>query len=272
MSCHVPHDVAGHGTPVVLLHGSMNTRRQWRRLFDELTLTHRPVAVDLTGYGEAPFPDDPAVHSMDAEAERIHALVYGHLKTQGPIHLVGHSYGGAVALCYAILYPAAVKSLTLFEPMSNHLLEEVNHPLYHDGKALIDRIFAFHGKGDDQGAAGEFFNSLTGTEGFYRLPPGARDALSEGVGKMLLDYRTTVETTLTLSDYRRIECSVCLVTGRQSPALTTSISSILCGNLRQVQSVTVAGDHMAPVFNPVGVNALVRKHLAEKAVSLTDCL
>ncbi|VVS91192.1 alpha/beta fold hydrolase [Desulfoluna spongiiphila] len=257
----VPHDVDGHGTPVVLLHGSMNTRRQWRRLFDELTPTHRPVAVDLTGYGEAPFPEDPETHSMEAEAERVHGLMYDHLKAQGPCHLVGHSYGGAVALCYAVLFPEAVKSLVLFEPMSNHVLGEADHPLHDDGKALIERIEVLHGAGDDAGAAREFFDHLTGTDGFRLLPAGARKALSTGVGKMLLDYRTTVSTSLTLSDYRQIACPVCLATGRHSPELTTAISAILRDHLKQVRVVSVPGDHMAPVFNASAVNALVKEHL-----------
>lgn len=256
-----PHDVAGEGTPVVLLHGSMNTRRQWRLLFKELSFGYRPVAVDLTGYGEAPFPDQPESHSMAAEAERIHALVHGHLGVVGPCHLVGHSYGGAVALCYAVLFPSSVQSLTLFEPMSNHLLEEVNHPLYRDGKALIETIVSLHGAGDDVGAAREFFNNLTGTDAFTLLPAGAQEALSKGVAKMLLDYRTTVETPLTLSDYRQIDLPVCLATGRQSPALTTAISAILGENLRRVETVAVEGDHMAPVFHAAGVNAVVKRHL-----------
>lgn len=257
----VPHDAAGDGTPVVLLHGSMNTRRQWRTLFDELTPTHRPVAVDLTGYGEAPFPEDPECHSMEAEAERVHGLVYGHLQARGPCHLVGHSYGGAVALCYAVMFPGAVKSLVLFEPMCNHVLDETGHPLQHDGRALIGRITELHDRGDDEGAAREFFNSLTGTDGFHLLPEGARKALSSGVGKMLLDYRTTVSTPLTLSDYGHIDCPVCLATGRHSPVLTTAISAILGRHLTRVRTVTVPGDHMAPVFYASDVNTLVKEHL-----------
>lgn len=127
---------------------------------------------------------------------------------------------------------------------------------------LIDAIVALHGKGDGVGAAREFFNTLTGSNAFDLLPEGARGALSGGVGKMLLDYRTTVETSLSLSDYRQIECPVCLAMGRNSPELTTTISGILCENLKRVQPVTVQGDHMAPVFNATEVNAVVKDFLA----------
>ena len=257
-----PHDVSGEGVPVVLLHGSMNTRRQWRGLHRSLEASYKVISVDLTGYGEAVFPENPDTHTMEAEAHRVHRLLYEELGCEEPCHLVGHSYGGAISLCFAVLYPEDALSLTLFEPMSNHLLVDFESEVSDAGIALIEMITEYHERGDDVGGARAFFNHLTGTETFGLLPDGAKKALSVGVGKMLLDYRTTMATGLTLADYCGIESSICLIQGRDSPKLTTAVTGVLATALEGARHILTSGDHMAPVFFADEVNMAVMEHIA----------
>ena len=257
-----PHDVSGEGVPVVLLHGSMNTRRQWRGLQKSLEATHQVIAVDLAGYGEAAFPENPDTHTMEAEAHRVRHLIYDVLGCKGPCHLVGHSYGGAISLCFAVLFPQDSLSLTLFEPMSNHLLVGRDDTTSENGIHLIADITAYHERGDDIGGSRAFFNHLTGTDTFDFLPEGAQKALSVGVKKMLLDYRTTMETGFTLEDYCGIEVPICLMRGKESPRLTTAVTGVLMEAIPKARHVTTPGDHMAPVFYPQDVNGEVMDHIA----------
>ena len=64
-------------------------------------------AVDLAGHGPGPHPDDPDAYSIDAMAE---AVLDRH---DEPVHLVGYSMGGRVALTAACRFPGRVRSLSL---------------------------------------------------------------------------------------------------------------------------------------------------------------
>jgi pyruvate dehydrogenase E2 component (dihydrolipoamide acetyltransferase) len=102
----------GPGAPVVLVHGFGGDKANW--LFNqEARATGRPaLAFDLAGHGESGLPGEdasPAALAADLAAA-IEALGLG------PVHLVGHSLGGAVALRLAIARPDLARSLALIAP------------------------------------------------------------------------------------------------------------------------------------------------------------
>ena len=103
----LPHDEAGTGPAVVLLHAGVADRTMWTEHLQPLVdAGHRVVAPDLPGFGEArvapgeqaPWAD--VVHAMDALGIERAALV-------------GNSFGAAVALRAAVLAPARVSALAL---------------------------------------------------------------------------------------------------------------------------------------------------------------
>jgi 3-oxoadipate enol-lactonase len=99
-------DVAGVGTPVVLVHAGIADVRMWDPLMPALTVDHRVIRYDLRGYGRSPLPRGSFSHVEDLAAV-ITALA------DGPVHLVGASLGGRVALDLALARPALVRSLAL---------------------------------------------------------------------------------------------------------------------------------------------------------------
>ena len=93
---------SGTGETVLLLHGSAASGALWRQPMAALQLLYRVVAPDLIGYGKsAPWPKGKP-YSLDAETRALVPL----LPCCGaPYHLVGHSYGGVVALALALANP-----------------------------------------------------------------------------------------------------------------------------------------------------------------------
>ena len=105
-------DVAGAGTPVVLVPGFTGSKEDFRLVLEPLAATgRRAVAVDQRGQYESPGPDDEAAYAVDALAQDLLALLDA-LGT-GPVHLVGHSFGGLVSRAAVLAQPDAVRSLTL---------------------------------------------------------------------------------------------------------------------------------------------------------------
>src|SRR5262245_15129974 len=97
----------GEGPPVLLVHGSVvGPEHTWRKQ-RELAKRWSLILPSRPGFG-----DSPQLERGDFEVE---APMFGELLGDGA-HLVGHSYGGVIALLVAAIRPEAVRSLTVSEP------------------------------------------------------------------------------------------------------------------------------------------------------------
>ena len=96
---------------IVFLHGFGGQADQWKPLWRHLDRKHtRLIAYDLPGHaGSLHYPN---AGSAKTAAKAICAAI----KDLGPIHLVGHSKGGAVACLVAMFQPDSVSSMTLLSP------------------------------------------------------------------------------------------------------------------------------------------------------------
>lgn len=97
-------------TPILLLHGFGASSHAWSQVIPLLAERYPVLAVDLFGFGYTERPRDLSLYTRTAQT----AMVLGVLDTLGyeRAHLVGHSYGGALALTLAVRYPERVASLT----------------------------------------------------------------------------------------------------------------------------------------------------------------
>jgi pimeloyl-ACP methyl ester carboxylesterase len=103
------YEVAGHGPPVLLVHGFPLDRRLWAAQVDALAEDYRVITPDLRGFGESEAPTGP--YTMDLLAEDMRAL----LRELGieQVILVGLSMGGYVSFAFWRLYPNVVRALVL---------------------------------------------------------------------------------------------------------------------------------------------------------------
>ena len=103
----------GEGRPVVLIHGNPGSTQDWTRVFGPLAALHKVIAFDRPGHGSSQRPKH-----IDATVEVQSRLLHDALKqlhVERPI-VVGHSWGGALALIYAINYPTEVAGVVLVAP------------------------------------------------------------------------------------------------------------------------------------------------------------
>jgi len=105
---------AGAGPVVVLIHGNAGSVDDFD--FDSLGLLcrdHRVIAVDRPGHGKSERPSD-----ADAKLPYQTRLLHETLSRLGVTHpvLVGHSWGGSLALAYAVEYPTELSAIVLLAP------------------------------------------------------------------------------------------------------------------------------------------------------------
>ena len=108
-----------NGSPVILVHGLMDSAEQWRKNIDALAQTHRVWAIDLIGFGFSSRVTTPT-YSMKMFARSIREFMDAQSIARASI--VGHSLGGAIALEFAYDYSARVDKLVLIAP-ATYLLQ-----------------------------------------------------------------------------------------------------------------------------------------------------
>jgi pimeloyl-ACP methyl ester carboxylesterase len=99
------------GPPVLLVHGFGADRLSWVANQHALSEAGRIYVLDLPGHGDSPLAGSAG---LDALAEAVEQTIEA--SGLGPLHLVGHSLGGAVAIALAAARPDRVRSLALIAP------------------------------------------------------------------------------------------------------------------------------------------------------------
>lgn len=105
----VYYEIAGQGHPLVLLHAGVADSRMWDEQFETFAQQYRVVRYDLRGYGQTAAPTS-AFQAHEELAQVLQQL--GITRT----HVIGISYGGKIALDFALAHPAMVAKLVLVAP------------------------------------------------------------------------------------------------------------------------------------------------------------
>ena len=101
------YEVAGEGSPIILLHAGIADTRQWNHEFEVLAAEYQVVRYDRRGFGKSLPAEGVYSHMGD-----LVALV-NHLGLDEKIILIGCSMGGRLAMDFALEHPTRVKALVM---------------------------------------------------------------------------------------------------------------------------------------------------------------
>ena len=184
---------------LVLVHGNVSAARFFAETMVGLANGYRCVAPDLRGFGRSERAPEDARRGVRDFADDLHALLAeGGLRPgTGPLHLLGWSLGGGVALQYAADHPGTAASVTLESPMSpfgfGGTRDTGGTPCWPDyagsggGTAspeMVRRIAAGDRGTDDQTSPRQVLTHLYGNP--VELPPDVEDALVEAMLEMAI--------------------------------------------------------------------------------------
>jgi 3-oxoadipate enol-lactonase len=163
------YEVAGEGHPLLLLHAGVADSRMWDDQWPPFSRRYRAIRCDLPGFGKSLLPDGPfAGHEWCAGMLRFLGVERA--------HVVGVSFGGRIALDFALAYPEMVSALVLVCPsVGGEEPSEAVRQFGDDEEALLER-------GDLDGATE--LNLRMWVDGPHREPGQVDAAVRERVGQM----------------------------------------------------------------------------------------
>ncbi|WP_420346968.1 alpha/beta fold hydrolase [Pelagibius sp.] len=259
---------AGPRWPLLALHSSASLGGQWKALVQNLAWERDVLTPDLPGYGTA-AESATLMHAADLETEARWLLT----KTGVPgtaFHLVGHSYGGAVALKLALLAPQRVRSLTLIEPVLFHLLRQAGGPGARLERQIIgvrDRVRGAVAAGWPAHGMGAFIDFWSGEGAWHRMDLPRRQTMARQAKAVLRNFEAVLSETWLLEDLAGLTFPIQVICGQRSPDVTRQIGDLLIEAAGNVRATRIFGaGHMAPVTHTTAVNAAVIYHMerAEK--------
>jgi pimeloyl-ACP methyl ester carboxylesterase len=251
----------GRGDVMALLHSSGSSAAQWRELAALLNDRFALIAPDQFGCGGTGAWAGRHPIRM-ADHARLAAEV---IRRQGqPVHLVGHSFGGAVALRLALDHPHLLRSLTLIEPVAFQLLREggaEDAVLYAEIRRVAAAVFESTLNGHGHAGMQRFVDYWNGDGAWARLSASARDRLAAQVGGIAANFSCVFADGTRAAAYRHIAVPTLMLRGSESPRAVARVADRVAAALPRAEQRTIAGaGHMLPTTHAAIVAAAVTEH------------
>lgn len=236
-----------------MLHSSLASKSQWTALAQRMASRYRVIALDLCGYGDNALPAAGAAFALDDEvrlvADRLDRLLDAHER----VHLVGHSYGGLVALRFAQCRSERVASLALYEPVVFRMLSDED-PSLAEARRLAEHVARLVAAGQRHDAAQAFVDYWSGDGKYASLPLPVRASVVRSVEKLPLDFQAAACWPLGPQDLRAILVPTLLLTGRRSPSVVRRIHALLARVLPNRRVGAFDCGHLGPITDADQVN------------------
>jgi pimeloyl-ACP methyl ester carboxylesterase len=227
------------GTPIVFIHGSYATTSTWKKMVEKLAETHHCISIKLPGHCGTPDPGDFADPSIETELSIIEQVVAE--VTDQPIHLVGHSYGGVVALAQALKGSLSLSQLTLYEPVAVWVLDVVGD------REMSTRVYNFlkdYRRAAAQQtpyACAQVIDFWGGEGSFEPLPDFVKDTMAPLLENNIRHWDICTVTPYTLTDLKGFLTPTRIVCGGQSNPAAQAIAKHLNELLPNSQKTCIDG-------------------------------
>jgi pimeloyl-ACP methyl ester carboxylesterase len=239
----------GSGVPLVMIHGFAADSYGWRPLEEALPKDQALIRIDLPSHGRSPLRRVAGFADLAKQLVQVFDRV-----AEGPVHLLGHSLGGGLALALADIRPRQVKTLSLIAPAG--LGPEI------DGAALngiaragsVDSLAPWLKRltARPEGISHDFAKAAL----LARLDPALREAQQELAAVLFPDGVQAFDLTAALS---RIAMPTLMIWGRDDHILPWRQALAAPGEvaLHLMRGV----GHVPQIEDPATVATLIGRHI-----------
>jgi pimeloyl-ACP methyl ester carboxylesterase len=246
---------------VVLVHCSASSARQWRRLMGDLKADFHVRAVNLFGYGKTPPWSIEASQTLEDQARLVETALP---RNAAGVCLVGHSFGGSVAMKLAARLSGRVASLVLLETNPFYLLKQSGRAeAFAEAMELRDCVKKFGAVGDWVTAAEQFADYWGGAGSWQDMPEERRRAFAEALKPNYFEWDAVMDETTPVEEWARLLPLATLVVSDPNTVFPireiTAILRLACPMWTYKE--IAGGGHMAPLTRPDIINPLVRSFL-----------
>jgi len=210
-------------------------------------------AFDLPGHGGSPAWDE----TQDYQAQSVD---WAASLLEGPAHVVGHSFGGTVALRLAVERPDLVERLTLIEPVYFAAMKAADPDSFAAHEASFEPVAAAGKAGDLRGMARAF----TGLWGTGQEPTDAEiDQMAEKMPLIAAQHAGISDDSggvFASGVVEGLTCPVHLIRGSDTqPSVAAIHKAIMARVPEAVETVIEGAGHMAPITHPKDIVAAIRQ-------------
>lgn len=262
----VDYTETGTGPAVLLLHSSAAGDRQWRKLMEELAGRYRLIAVNLFGYGAtSKWPGERPMKLADQAALVMAAADLD----PGPIAIIGHSLGGAVACEAALQLGKRVRVLALYEPILFYLLKQHGEKdAYADIETMTSACFPQMKRGDWQAFGHHFVDYWAGAGAWAATPDDRKARMLPMLPPIMHEWDSLGVDGRPIAEWGAIAAPVHLLHAADTKLSTKTIAALLHrAHPNWIFHELPAGGHLAPITRPDLVNPLLTKILDDTAAA-----
>lgn len=245
---------------VLCIHSFSSSAVQYQGLAQRLGPRFRVLARDLYGHGKSPAWPQGQPFALADEAARLQAL----LPEDGPVHLVGHSYGAAVALRIAAANLARVRSMALYEPAIWGTLSQLRP---HDAatreiEAVRDDTIRLIDGDRLEAATERFIDYWAGSGSWAGVAEARRPRLLATVRSLRAAWIATFEERWPVDALGALDVPCLLLSGTRSTAAARCAVDLLHDTLPGATVLRIDGvGHLGPLTDPDTVDAAIEDHL-----------
>lgn len=253
----------GAGIPLVLVHGGVSDYRHWLLQIRPFSANYRTISVSLRHFYPERWNGDGDDFSIDRHVQDMVSFIKE--LNAGPVHLVGHSLGGDVALLLASAHPGLLRSLILVEPAPIYSLlpkTPKNVLGIEKSRAAFSAALEYLQRGDLDKGVEQFIDDIGGSGAWGKVSERQKEIFRDNAWS-IRTLNSAAQEPYTCADAGRIDLPLLLVAGEKSERVYKLMMDALQPCLNQHEKITILNaPHAMNQAYPKAFNAVVLDFLA----------